>query len=104
MTIADMNDAFRQSLIGGQIVLTAGIRALPRKMQAAIIEQLRSFEEFDADNDPFGYHNSGRFEHCGRTILWHIDLDGRGYYLNQPNPVNPAGHNFVLTIFLAEEY
>jgi Protein of unknown function (DUF3768) len=104
MTIADMNDAFRRSLIGGRVVLTAGIRALPQKMQAAIIEQLRSFEEFDADNDPDGYHNGGRFEHCGRTILWHIDLDERGYYWYKPDPADPAQHTFVLTIFLAEEY
>jgi hypothetical protein len=65
-------------------------------MQAAIIEQLRSFEEFDADNDPDGYHNGGRFEHCGRTILWHIDLDERGYYWYKPDPADPAQHNFVL--------
>jgi Protein of unknown function (DUF3768) len=104
MTIADMNDAFRRSLIGGRVVMTAGIRVLPRKMQAAIIEQLRSFEEFDADNDPDGYHNGGRFEHCGRTILWHIDLDERGYYWYKPDPTDLAQHNFVLTIFLAEEF
>jgi hypothetical protein len=102
--IAALNDAFRRTLIGGRLVMTAGIRALPRKMQAAIIEQLRSFEEFDADNDPDGYHNGGRFEHCGRTILWHIDLDERGYYWNKPDPADPAKHTFVLTIFLAEEY
>jgi hypothetical protein len=104
MTIADMNDAFRRSLIGGLVVLTPGIRALPRKMQASIIEQLRAFDEFDADNDPFGDHNCGRFEHGSRTILWHIDLDERGYYMNRPDPADPARHTFVLTIFLAEEY
>ena len=104
MTIADMNDAFRRSLIGGQVVLTAGIRALPRNMQAAIIEQLRSFEEFDADNDPFGDHNGGRFEHGGRTILWKIDLYDRGYKFYSPDPTDPAKTNRVLTILLAEEY
>jgi hypothetical protein len=104
MTIAELNDAFRRSLVGGRVVLTPGIKALPRDTQAAIMQRVRSFEEFDADNDPFGYHNGGRFEHGGRTILWHIDLDGRGYYWNQPDPADPASHIFVLTIFLAEEY
>jgi hypothetical protein len=104
MTIANMNDAFRRSLTGGHVVLTPGIRALPRKTQAAIIEQLRAFEGFDADNDPWGYHNGGRFEHGGRTVLWHIDLDERGYYMNQPDPADPTTHHFVLTILLAEEY
>ena len=46
----------------------------------------------------------GRFEHGGRTILWQIDLDERGYYWYSPDPTDPAKHNFVLTILLAEEY
>jgi hypothetical protein len=104
MTIGQLNDVFRQSLIGGRVVLTPGIRALPRGTQSAIIERVRCFEDFDSDNDPFGYHNTGRFEHGGRTILWHIDLDERGYYWNQPDPADPARHIFVLTIFLAEEH
>jgi hypothetical protein len=104
MTIAELNDAFRRRLVGGRVVLTPGLRALARDTQAAIIEQLRSFEEFDADNDPFGYHNGGRFEHGGRTILWQIDLDDRGYHFYEPDPTDPAKPNHVLTIFLAEEY
>jgi Protein of unknown function (DUF3768) len=77
MTIAELNDAFRRSLVGGRVVLTPGIRALPQHTQAAIIGRVRSFEEFDADNDPFGQHNCSRFEHGGQTILWQIDLDDR---------------------------
>ena len=38
--------------------------------QAAIIERVRSFEEFDADNDPYGEHDFGSFDHDGRTIFW----------------------------------
>ena len=75
-----------------------------RDVQAAIIERVRSFDEFDADNDLFGKHNCGSFDHGGRTILWQIDLDERGYYWNKPDPADPAKHTFVLMIFLAEEY
>jgi hypothetical protein len=104
MTIAELNDAFRRSFTGGQVVVTPGIRALSWHMQAAITERVRSFEEFDADNDPFGEHDSGRFEHGGRTILWKIDLYDRGYKFYSPDPIDPAQTNRVLTILLAEEY
>jgi Protein of unknown function (DUF3768) len=104
MTIAELNDAFRRSFTGGQVVVTPGIRALPWDMQAAITERVRSFEEFDADNDPFGEHGFGSFDHGGRTILWKIDLYDRGYKFYSPDPTDPARTNRVLTILLAEEY
>jgi hypothetical protein len=31
-------------------------------------------------------------------------LDDRGYYFYEPDPIDPAKPNHVLTIFLAEEY
>jgi hypothetical protein len=73
-------------------------------MQAAILERVRSFDEFDADNDLFGRHNCGSFDLGDRTILWQIDLDDRGYDFYEPDPTDPAKPNHVLTIMLAEEY
>src|SRR5271170_7458315 len=54
MTIAELNDAFRRSFTGGEVVVTSGIRALPTDAQAAVIGRVRSFEAFDAGNDPYG--------------------------------------------------
>ena len=104
MTIAQLNDAFRRSFTGGQVVLTPGIRVLPWDMQAAIIARVRSFEAFDADNDPHGEHDFGSFDHDGRTISWKIDLYDRDYEFYFPDPTDPAKTNRVLTILLAEEY
>jgi hypothetical protein len=104
MTIAELNDAFRRSFTGGQVVVTDGIHALPSDVQAVIIERVRSFEAFDADNDPHGEHDFGSFEHDGQTIFWKIDLYDRDYKFYSPDPIDPAKTNRVLTILLAEEY
>jgi hypothetical protein len=53
MTVAELNDAFRRSFTGGEVVVTSGISALPWEMQAGIIERVRSFEAFTPDNDPY---------------------------------------------------
>jgi len=104
MTIAELNDAFRRSFTGGQVVVTRGVHALPLDVQAAITERVRSFEAFDADNDPHGEHDFGSFDHLGQTIFWKIDLYDRDYKFYSPDPTDPAKTNRVLTILLAEEY
>jgi len=104
MTIAELNDAFRRSFTGGQVVVTRGIYDLPPEAQAAITDRVRSFEAFDADNDPHGEHDFGSFDHDGRTIFWKIDLYDRDYKFYSPDPTYPAKTNRVLTILLAEEY
>jgi hypothetical protein len=104
MTIAELNDAFRRSFTGGQVFVTPGIRAVLSDTQAAITERVRSFDEFDADNDPYGEHDFGSFDHGGQKIFWKIDLYDRNYEFYSPDPTDPAKTNRVLTILLAEEY
>jgi hypothetical protein len=104
MTIAELNDAFRRSFAGGQVFVTPGIRALPSDMQAAITARVRSFDEFDADNDPYGERDFGSFDLGGQKIFWKIDLYDRNYKFYSPDPTDAAKTNRVLTILLAEEY
>ena len=104
MTIAELNDAFRRSFTGGQVFVTRGISALPRDAQAVITERVRSFEEFDENNDPHREHDFGSFDHDGHTISWKIDLYDRKYKFYSPDPTDPSKTNRVLTILLAEEY
>ena len=77
MTIAELNDAFRRSFTGGEVIVTSGIRALPWDTQAAIIARVRSFDAFAPYNDRYGEHDFGSFDHDGRTISWKIDLYDR---------------------------
>jgi hypothetical protein len=96
--IAELNDAFRRSFAGGQVFVTAGINSLPSDVQAAITARVRSFDEFDADNDPYGEHDFGSFVHAGEKICWKIDLYDRNQEFYSPDPTDPAKTNRVLTI------
>ena len=104
MTIAKLNDAFRRSFTGGQVFITRGISLLPHDAQAAITERVRSFEEFDEDNDPLGEHDFGAFDHDGQNIFWKIDCYDREMKRGSPNPADAAVTQRVLTVLLAEEY
>jgi Protein of unknown function (DUF3768) len=104
MTIAKLNDAFRRTFTGGQVFITRGISSLPHDAQAAITERVRSFEEFDEDNDPHGEHDFGAFDHDGQNIFWKIDCYDRELKWGSPVPADPEKTTRVLTILLAEEY
>ena len=54
--IALLNDAFRTSLSGGTVLLTAGVYELPDMVKAAAIQKVATFDEFNEDNDPYGEH------------------------------------------------
>lgn len=76
--IRALYDAFRKGERPeiGQILITTGVRELVAAWPlgvAVVYEQLRSFDNFTADNDPHGEHDIGSFEHVGETLFWKID-------------------------------
>ena len=102
--IAALNDAFRASFRGGRVVLTAGVDALPAMVKAAALQQVASFADFNADNDPYGEHDFGAFAFCGRKFLWKIDYYDRELTFGSEDPADPDQTTRVLTLMLAEEY
>jgi hypothetical protein len=56
-TICALNDALRTLTGEGRICFTAGIAALPRQVQAKIMERVFDFDEFTPENDPHGEHD-----------------------------------------------
>jgi hypothetical protein len=104
MTIAELNDAFRTTGIGGLTYATSGINALSGDAQIEIYRRVRSFDSFTPDNDPRGEHDFGSFEHDGRTIFWKIDYYDCDLKSGSPDPADPEETTRVLTILLAEEY
>ena len=79
--IALLNDAFRTTLSGGTVLLSAGVYELPDMVKAAAIRKVVTFDEFTKDNDPYDEHDFGKFELCGRRFFWKIDyFDERGEY------------------------
>ena len=57
--IAELNDAFRASMTGGRVIITAGVAALDVDARIAVLKEVRSFSAFTSANDPYGEHDFG---------------------------------------------
>jgi hypothetical protein len=102
--IRELNDTFRRTFSGGRVVMTAGIQALPERAQAAVLERVRSFDDFTLDNDPHGEHDFGSFEFSGVEVFWKIDYCDVTIEAGSEEPADPSTTTRVLTIMLASEY
>jgi len=108
--IAELNDLCRKAPgIAGKCFITQGISALPDADRSAICEKVETFDTFNADNDPYGEHDFGAFEHDGKKIFWKIDYYdrasfGTGRDMGSEDPSDPSQTLRVLTIMLASEY
>ena len=91
------NDAFRRSLTGGTVLLSAGIIAVDAANQARIIEAVRAFDDFDPQ-DAWDPHDIGdllvEIEEPG-IARWHELIFFR---------INRTANGLVLTIMLASEW
>jgi hypothetical protein len=102
--IGFLNDNFRSTLIGGTVLITRGIAALPDKDQSDIIEKVRTFDAFTEDNDPYREHDFGSFTHKGCKVFWKIDYYDPSMTYGSEDPSDNQKTIRVLTIMLAEEY
>lgn len=102
--IATLNDTFRKTFTGGQVLLTAGIDSISSEDKANIVSLVQNFDNFTPDNNPYSENDFGSFDYKDEKILWKIDYyDLNNQYMSE-NPANPDITNRVLTIMLAEEY
>ena len=67
--IQQLNDAFRTTMTGGRVMMTAGVDALPSDVKAMVIRRVATFSEFSADNDPHKEHDFGSFTLTGRKFF-----------------------------------
>ena len=103
--IATLNDNFRKTFTGGQVLLTAGIDSLPTDDVANIMLLVQNFNTFTPDNDPYGEHDFGAFDYNGNKIFWKIDYYDRfNTRFASENPADISKTLRILTILLAEEY
>lgn len=91
------NDALRSQIPciskPNLLVLTRGISCLPEEEIADILMKVKNFNSFSKENDPWGEHDFGSFDHNGKKIFWKID-DYRG----------TEGYELILTVMFADEY
>ena len=88
--IRALNDAFRTSLSGRRVMMTAGVDALDG--------------DFNGDNDPHGEHDFGSIEVAGLKVFWKIDAYDPTMTYGSEDPANPDVTTRVMTIMLADEY
>lgn len=103
-SIQALNDAFRQSLEGGRVALSAAVGALKAAIVAEVIEAVRTFDRFDADNDPHGEHDFGLLDVGGECLCWKIHCYDHSLRWHSPDASDPAVTTRVLTIMRASDY
>ena len=108
--IASLNDRFRSSPIPagvpGMKVITHGVATLGDVACTEIWQAVQAFSDFTEDNDPYGEHDFGAFDHkdAGK-VFWKIDtFSDEKCQWGAEHPDDPTRSFRVLTVMLAEEY
>ena len=103
-----LNDAMRKAgpatASVDRWVITQGVLGLGIEEVAKAVEEVKAFEAFTSDNDPYGEHDFGAFDVAGQRLFWKIDyynllLDG-----GSPDPTDSSVTLRVLTVMLGSEY
>lgn len=100
--IAALNDHARRSFTGCRVIITQGVQALDDV--PSVLDQVRHFDAFTPDNDPYEEHDFGSIHHAGQTVFWKFDYWDVDLTIHSPDPSDPAVTARVLTIMLADEY
>src|ERR1700692_4608961 len=99
-----LNDNFRTTFIGGQVVMTQGVRGLGLATKARVLLAVQSFDKFDEGNDPHREHDFGSFEIEGEAYFFKIDYYALDMDGGSEDPADPEKTARVLTIMRADEY
>ena len=100
-----INDHCRQTFTGCLIVLTATVAELEIATRAAVLEKVRSFTDFDEDNNPHGENDMAFFDHDGERYFFKFDYYGDASHRTGANDPSDTTNTFrTLTIGTAADY
>ena len=99
-----LNNIFRQTFIGGQVVLTLGIRSKPEKEVAEILERVRTFNAFNKNNDIYDEQDYLSFDYKGEKIIAKIDYYDKNLQYHSPDPSDSSKTTRIMTILTASEW
>jgi hypothetical protein len=102
--IRELNDRLRTQFVGGKIMRSAGVAGMEPEKQAAILQAMREFKDFNADNDPYGEHDCFSFEVMGEQFIAKIDYYDLDERYGADDPADAAHTSRVLTVMLSHEY
>lgn len=102
--IRALNDALRVGGVGGRIVFTAGIAALDQSIQYRIFRELKLFDDFTEDNDPYGEHDCAIVSWEEYRVLFKIDYYDPTLQRHSEDPADPEKTVRIMTVMFPEEY
>jgi hypothetical protein len=105
MTITELNDRFRQHNLGhGQVRIAPMVEMMLIKHREALLAIVRSFNDFNEGNDPYGEHDFGAVEFQGKEYFWKIDYYADDSYEHgTEDPGSPLTRR-VMTVMHSSEY
>jgi hypothetical protein len=99
-----LNDNFRATFLGGRVMLTQGVNALPLDTKARILLAVQQFKDFDEGNDPHGEHDFGSLNVDGHELFFKIDVYDIDMRYAADDPADPVNSRRVMVIMFVSEY
>ncbi|MGB5943282.1 MAG: DUF3768 domain-containing protein [Leeuwenhoekiella sp.] len=101
-----MGGIFQPSRVLGKYMMSQGVSALPARDRLEAILQIRSYDDFNEDNNPHGERDMGRLslETSKQDILWKIDYYDLDYHYGSEDPSDLIKTRRVLMVILPSEY
>ena len=109
MIVRELNDAFRRGERPelGRIMITSGVRDLVAAWPLGVlllVNLVKEYSDFNADNNPYGENDFGAFEYAGIKCFWKIDYYDKSLEAGSKDPADESKTCRVLTIMRADEY
>jgi len=92
------------------MMIETGVHAFGADFVDQAIHAVRTYEDFNSDNDQHGERDFGSFELEGQKVLWKIDYYAKAEagekYSNRQSedPADASKTDRITTVMLAEEY
>lgn len=102
--IRELNDRLRITGKGGRIVITGSLSQASQEEQIMVASKVRSFKDFNEDNDPHGEHDFGRITIGDTAYNWKIDYYDLSEERGSDRPEDPVVTVRILSIFYADDY
>ena len=88
-----------------EIVLTQGIMDSFNDGEiTTLFQDIKTFDTFTEDNDPYKERDFGSLKAKGRSIFWKIDYYDNNLEYHSPDNTNPEVTKRVMTVMLSSEY
>lgn len=84
--------------------VTEGVHGLSSFDASLLLRAIADYDQFEADNDPFGERDFGVLNLFGAKLFWKIDYYDRNLKFGSSDPANRDATIRVLTVMLESEY